>query len=335
MPGCNSVDPLLLRGVCSCAALMLLACGSEPQSSAARLPQSSPRRATTSIMRQQSGPARSANSKALASAQMLEMPLRFERNDGQFAPSVRYLAHAQGLGVALDQQGATFLLGPSSEQRSSGDGSAPRTAAAPRSRAAIDEQKTATLRMQVRGARRNVMPEPAGELLTRSNYFIGRDRSRWRKHVPNYASVRYRDTLPGVDLVYHGDGRKLEYDPVVAPGAQPSTLAIEYRGAKSVAVNAAGELEIRIADRTLVQHKPIAYQELAGERRAVAASFRRVSTTSAGFSIGDYDRSQPLVIDPVIVFASYFGGSDSDQITAAAVGPENSVVIAGFTSSSV
>lgn len=172
-----------------------------------------------------------------------------------------------------------------------------------------------------------------------SNYFVGNDTSQWRTNVPHFARVRYEGVYPGVDLVYYGAGRDLEYDFIVAPGADPATIRMQYSGARDVRIDYDGNLRLAIEDGEVVHRKPVVYQTLAnGVRASVAGAFRIVQHAAnaaaiISFELGRYDSSLPLVIDPVLTYSSYLGSTDEDEIVAIAVDADGAVYVAGNTES--
>src|SRR6185295_2469207 len=114
------------------------------------------------------------------------------------------------------------------------------------------------------------------ELPGKANYFIGNDPSRWRTNVPTYAKVRSNGVYPGIDLVYYGQQRQLEYDFVVAPGADPQKIVLGFEGADAVEIDAHGDLVLHTAGGDVRQHKPVVYQEVDGVRRAIEGAYTRV-----------------------------------------------------------
>jgi hypothetical protein len=110
----------------------------------------------------------------------------------------------------------------------------------------------------------NPSPQVAGtdELAGKSNYFLGNDPARWRTNVPTYARVKYQGVYPGIDLVYHGTQRQLEYDFMVAPGANPQAIRLSFRGAQSVEIDAQGDLVLHTAAGEVREHRPVLYQEI-------------------------------------------------------------------------
>ena len=164
-----------------------------------------------------------------------------------------------------------------------------------------------------------------------SNYFVG-DPSQWRRNVPHYSRVCYRGVYEGIDLMYHSQEGQLEYDFVVAPGAEPQAIAVRFAGAERVRVNRAGDLELAMGGGTLVHRRPVAWQDVAGVRRAVVAGYV-VRDGAVGFRVGEYDRSQPLVIDPVVVYSTFIGGNLTDTVNAVAVDKDGNTYLTGETTS--
>ena len=156
--------------------------------------------------------------------------------------------------------------------------------------------------------------EAAGrdELPGKSHYLIGSDPAKWRTNVPTYAKVGYEDVYPGVDLVYYGNQGQLEYDFVVAPGADPRVITLAFDGAREVHIDARGELVLGVEGGEIRQHKPVVYQEVAGVRQEVAGRYVMKGKRQVGFRLAEYDRNLPLIIDPVLVYSTYLGGSSGE-----------------------
>src|SRR6266852_5256169 len=162
----------------------------------------------------------------------------------------------------------------------------------------------------------NATPRVMGEdpLPGKVNYFLGNDSSQWHSNISTFAKVEYQQVYPGIDLVYYGSGQQLEYDFVVAPGADPSVIHLGFTGADDLAVDARGDLVLHTAGQDIVQHKPTVYQEVNGTRQEIGSQFMLLDTPSSsratrppplapfqvGFELAAYDASQPLVIDPVL-----------------------------------
>ena len=149
-----------------------------------------------------------------------------------------------------------------------------------------------------------------------SNYFLGDDPRAWRTGVPHYERVRYQDVYPGVDLVYYGANGELEYDFLVAPGADPREIRMRYEGAQSVRVDDDGNLRVAVDGGEVVHHRPVSYQVVDGTRQSVDSAFRLLRTAGeaiVSFEIGKYDARLALTIDPVLSYATYLGGTDNNE----------------------
>ena len=168
----------------------------------------------------------------------------------------------------------------------------------------------ATVRMRAVGANPAPGGAPRDPLPGRVNYLTGRDSTRWRTGIPTYARVLYRDVYPAIDLVYHGSQGELEYDFVVAPGADPATIRLAFDGAEGLALDGDGGLRLTTPAGALRLPKPTLYQEQDRVRQEVAGGYVLQGTTVA-FWTAAYDRTRPLVIDPVLSWSSYLGGTGS------------------------
>jgi hypothetical protein len=182
--------------------------------------------------------------------------------------------------------------------------------------------------MELAGAQPS--PEVIGvdELQGKVNYFVGNDPKQWRTNIPTYAKVRYRDVYPGVDLIYYGKGKQLEYDFIVAPGANPEVIQLAFDGADSLRVEG-GDLRLRVHGAEIRLRKPVVYQETPAGRRVIEAKYSLKGPQQIAFQVGKYDRSRPLVVDPVLDYASYFGGSGSEAAMAVAVDAARGIYLAG------
>ena len=164
------------------------------------------------------------------------------------------------------------------------------------------------------------------ELKSKTNLFLGNDPSQWRQGIANYGRLRTPGLYPGVDLVYYGNGRELEYDLKIAPGADPGQIRLRLSGARA-SVDRSGDL---VAD--LIQKRPVAYQVGAnGVRTAVKARYRRNRDGSYGFAVGNYDPRRELVLDPVLTFSTYFSGSHEDTAYAITHDQKGRIYVAGST----
>ena len=196
--------------------------------------------------------------------------MAFEPNQGQADPRVRYLSHGTGYGLFLTNQEAVLTLQQHEAVGAKANKGAGLLATHLKPRSVV---KTSVLRMRFEGS--NSTPEIAGTnpLPGKINYFIGNDPSKWHTDIPSYGAVRYKGVYPGVDAVFYGNQQHLEYDFVVAPGADPNAIALNIQGARKLAVNSRGDLTMSVAGGTVALQKPVVYQEANGERREIAGNY--------------------------------------------------------------
>ena len=246
-----------------------------------------------------------------ASAQVRErygnLPLSFEANHGQSDSTVKFLSRGSGYSLFLTSNEAVLVLSQSEADESRKASRVARAAVRARHR------KSAVVRMTLVNA--NPRSQAAGHdaLPGKSNYFIGNDPAKWRTNISTYAKVRYEGVYPGVDLVYYGNQGQLEYDFVVAPGADPGLVTLAFEGAREVHIDARGELVLGVEGGEVRQHKPVVYQEVAGVKQEVAGRYVMKGKRQVGFRVAAYDPSRPLIIDPVLVYSTYLGGSGTDS----------------------
>ena len=208
--------------------------------------------------------------------------------------------------------------------------------------AALDPDKPplieySIVRMKLKGARPNASLEAINQLPGKVNYFIGNDPKKWHRNIPIYSRVKVHSVYPGIDLVYHGGAENLEYDLVVAPGADPDAIKISFAGADSMRLDSHGDLHLSAGEREFVQRAPVIYQEIAGARKTVVGHYRLGGGHSTTIQLAAYDKAAALVIDPALVWATYLGGTQDDQINGVATRPNNgsdNVYVTGNTGSS-
>jgi hypothetical protein len=260
------------------------------------------------------------------------LPLAFEANQGQTAPEVRYLAHGQSYELFLTNQEAVLTL---RQHAAASAKSAERVSPVAirmhhKPNAAV---KTSVLRMHFDGA--NPAAEIAGtkQLPGKTNYFIGNDPKKWHTDVPSYEAVRYQGIYPGVDMLFYGRQQRLEYDFIVAPGADPKTIALSISGARKLELNSQGDVLMSVTGGKVALQKPVIYQEVNGERRQIAGNYAIASDRQIRVAVAGYDHTRPLTIDPVLNYSTYIGGEVFDQAFGIALDSSGNAYIAGATES--
>lgn len=230
------------------------------------------------------------------------LPLSFEANQGQADSEVKFLSRGSGYGLYLTSTEAVLTF-QSTRPRGQVANKTFQRAPSP-----IDSSQSVVLRARLVGAHPPRQVEGLRQLPGKSNYILGNDPSKWLSNIPNYAGVRYRETYPGIDLVYYGSQGKLEYDFVVAPGANPNVIALAFDGARDISIDENGELVLETEVGEIRQHKPVIYQQVNGVRKEVPGRYAISSGHEIHFEIGSYDANKQLVIDPVLSYAAYLGG---------------------------
>ena len=237
-----------------------------------------------------------------------KLPLSFEANQGQTDGRVKYLARGPGYTLFLTPTEVVLVLRSQSS----------RTA----------------LRMRLVGANPHSNIVGLDKLPGKSNYFIGNDPKKWRTNIPTYAKVRYKDVYPGIDLIYYGNQRQLEYDLVVAPGTDPTAITLAFHGADTIEINDQGDLVLHTAGGELVQRAPVIYQETEGVKQHINGHFVLLGKHQVGFHVATYDETKPLIIDPELIYSSFLGGSGDDKGFGIFVDPPTSnAFVTGSTDS--
>ena len=194
--------------------------------------------------------------------------------------------------------------------------------------------------MRVLGATGTHPLEPMDELPGKANYFTGREPAKWQTNISTYRTVAEHGVYPGIDLVYYGNQGRLEYDFVISPGADVNRVRLGFEGALGLQTDPDGNLVIKTDGGKLLFHRPAAYQKAVADqptldsKTPVPVRYSFNSRNEVGFQVGPYDHSRELVIDPVLAYSTYLGGTNIDSASAIAVAPDHSAFIAGGTFSS-
>lgn len=261
-------------------------------------------------------------------------PLAFEPNQGQANAQVQYLVHGRGYSLFVTGQEAVLVLKKPSAAPPSGfpQKSAKGFSRAPLSPKISNPTALTVIRMKLEGAQPGTF-EGQEKLAGVSNYFVGKDRSKWHTRIPQFGKIRASEVYPGVDLDYYGNQGKLEYDFVLKPGTDPKSVRISFEGAKSSQVNAEGDLELETSQGTLIFRAPSLYQESDGSKTTVEGHYHLDANGKIGFGVKNYDPSKPLIIDPVLDYSTFLGGSGFDWGTGIALDSSGNAYVIGGTSS--
>ncbi len=245
------------------------------------------------------------------------LPLSFESNRGQAESSVRFISRGAGYVSLFHDRGVTFEL--------------TRTPSVDRLLIDSDTRHDA---QTLRGSRDDVIsldlvkasgrsaPQAESKLPGTVNYLFGRDQGRWLTGVPTYSKIRYAKVYPGIDLLYHGRGQRLEFDFELSPGADPGAIQLRFRGAKGLRIDEAGDPVIRVKHGEIKFQRPTVFQPVKNSpKQPIDGWFRIEGRNSVGFRVGNFDRSAPLIIDPVLNYSTYLGASgDVNGIAVDSVG---------------
>ncbi len=265
----------------------------------------------------------SANSAELANAYR-RSGLSFQQNEGQTDPQVRYLARGAGYALFLTPQQAVIALRNSPAPRSNRD---------PRMRPVRQPRNDEGPVIQLQLAGANASPAMTGvdPLPGHVNYFTGSDSKNWRTNVPSFSEVKYQSVYPGIDLVFYGNQRRLEYDLIVAPGADPNQIAFDIRGTKNLHINAKGDLAMQVAHGEVDLQKPTIFQGRDGQRKQIAGNYVIAENGTVKVVVDKYDATQPLVIDPVLDYSTFLGGSADEIANGIAVDAAGDAFVTGTT----
>ena len=226
-----------------------------------------------------------------------KLPLHFEANEGQSDAQVKFLARSAHHSLFLTSSDAVLVL-----RKPAATGPAGRSS-----------EIGAVVRMTF--ARAAPSPRVVGvdELPGKVHYIRGRDSANWRTDVSTYSKVRYADLYPGIDLVYYGNRRQLEYDFIVSPGADPKSIALDIHGAEKLEIDDQGDLVLHTAAGSIRQKRPTIYQEIDGVRKEISGGYVVTENKQVGFWLASFDANRPLVIDPVLSYSTYLGGTSDEH----------------------
>lgn len=243
------------------------------------------------------------------------LPLQFIPNRGQKDEAVAYYIVGRDKTIDFTADGLTVTFAKPSGQ-GPGQGHVPRW----------------VVKLDFVGAARGCDPVGLEASGVTYSFFRGRP-AEWKTGLAACSKIAYRDIWPDIDLVYQGTFDRLKYEFIVHPGADPAGIRVAVRGAKTFGLTAEGRLRIQTPAGGFEDDAPVAYQEIGGVRRNIPVSYD-LDTDRYGFSVGGYDRSQPLIIDPsTLIYCGFIGGGCEDQGKAIALDSEGCAYVTGWTES--
>jgi Cep192 domain 4/Beta-propeller repeat/HYDIN/CFA65/VesB-like, Ig-like domain len=263
----------------------------------------------------QASPLRNGHNLKIWTSRLAQLPLSFEANRGQTDSRVKYLARGHNYTLFLTENEAVLALRSTKPGRTG-------------------QQPSSVLRLHLVGSAAAM--RITGQSLTGgySNYFLGNNPRHWHTHIPNYARVRYQQVYPGIDLIYYGHQGELENDFILSPESNPKSIRIGLVGADGMRVDRSGNLVLKVGAGEVFLRKPRAYQGREAGRKEVAIHYVLRSGNQVGFGLGAYDHQQDLVIDPVLSYSTYLGGTGGDIGYGIAVDSSGDAYVTGITNSS-
>ncbi|MEE9912429.1 MAG: SBBP repeat-containing protein [Deltaproteobacteria bacterium] len=236
-------------------------------------------------------------------AAYIKLPLSFVKNEGQKDPSVLYYEQGSGHATVFTKTGISLFPGRGKD-----------------SVITLSPVHASDFTVEALDLKQGTV-----------NYFIGRDQKNWKTSIPTYGAILYKGIYPGIDMKVYGTNNQLEYDLIVAPGADPDQIRLAYKGAKNLSITPEGDLAIALSENSILQKKPIIYQTINNRRRDIKGRFVLAEANTYRFEVGAYNKKHPLVIDPVLVYSTYLGGTDEDHALAVAIDASGNAYVAGFT----
>lgn len=267
--------------------------------------------------------------KSQITATMFNAPMSFEVNQGQTDPSVNFIARGSGYTLFLTPTESVMVMQQREATPSTNDVHDPLATMEP---VPVTQN---VVRMKLEGSNPKPIVEGQDQLPSIVNYFIGNDPAKWRTKIPTYAKVTYQEAYPGIDVAYYGNQGRLEYDFIVAPGADPNQIRIAFEGAAEMKIADSGDLLLTTALGEVRLQQPVVYQEGEGGRRQmVGASYIRkqpFQDDTVKIELAAYDVTKPLLIDPVLSFSSFLGGVGGDDASDVGIDPAGNVWVVGST----
>jgi hypothetical protein len=257
-----------------------------------------------------------------------KLPLSFEINKGQTDQAVKFVSHGRGYDLFLASTEAVLALQKPTAFPADKSRPVPGKAAATPE---ANLREGSILRLKMVGANPNAVIEGLDELPGKVNYFIGNDPEKWRRDVSTYLKVYYKDVYPGIDIVYYGNQEELEYDFVVAPGANPKVIKFRVEGSERIRLDESGDLILSLKHGDVRLNKPFIYQTTADGKRQEVKGTYVVKGTEVSFKVSGFDASKPLVIDPVLTYSTFLGSGGNEAAFGIAVDSSGNAYVTGTT----
>lgn len=246
--------------------------------------------------------------------QFFQPPLSFEKNEGQMDldSEVKYFTRGNGCTYYFTPQEIAMVLHTKVKES--------------------NHIAYSILKLQFIGAKQDLTVKGIEEQDYRTHYFLTNESKKWHTHIANYNKIIYEDVYPGIDAVFYGNHRKLEYDLCVAPGRNPQEILLHIEGAKELVINPDGDLVISTTnDEKMQMHKPMIYQMIDDTKILIEGNFVLLAKNEIGFSLAEYDKNRPLVIDPTLSYSTYMG--QDTILRSIAVDSAGNAYVAGETAS--
>jgi photosystem II stability/assembly factor-like uncharacterized protein len=268
----------------------------------------------------------STSTAAEITARYGRLPLSFEENEGQTDGEVKFLSRGPGYDLFLTADGAVLSLRKNTTQIEDFKQPAPASASKP------SMAQVSILRLKMIGANSSARVAGEEELPGKINYLIGDDPKQWHANIPTYRRVQYKEIFPGVDMVYYGNQQQLEYDFVVAPGADLRGVRFSLEGAENLSIDRKGDLVITVDRSEVKLRKPVIYQITdQGERNELVGSYV-LKGNQVSFNVKNYNSKKALIIDPILSYSTYFG--PAANALAIAVDASGNAYLTGTTTNS-
>ena len=255
----------------------------------------------------------------------IDHPLIFEQNQGQFNSKIEFLSRGKGYNIILGEKTVIELFkykqifSNNDIYQNIGENELKLTS-------------YVNIQLQILGANQSANIVAENKVETKTNYIVGSE-INWKTDIPNYSHIRYEEILKNIDVVYYGNNGRLEYDFILKPHADTKDILLSFGGADNLEVNQKGQLIIGLGKNEIIQKKPIAYQINAkGIKHFIDVSYK-ITNDQVGFKIGKYDSSKELIIDPVLEYARYYGGSKNEYVVALDVDSSDNIYMIGHSAS--